>query len=473
MIPCFKAPYAFAIFTTVAPIIALSQTVINPTSAGNTGAAPIGVVATPTQLLFSQPFCAGQQVRGIYSANPVTGASTLVTPFTAANTNLGVCAENYFAISSGLGGFTAGDSFATAASPTTSGQEAVLRNGALFIDHIPASHQHAGINFDNAGTFGGALIVFSEGSVIGFGPTGTQLFSYPAPSNYVLEDGTVAPLTYAACPGCLYISAELVTDVNNPNPTGPGKIYRVLPGTPSGSAITFVTNTPSPEPENIEFVTNNALACTNQGFSYFVSVYATDGQRNTPNATNGAILEFTPAQLTPVLGDFLVPDETSGTIYAFPPSLTPTIFSSNNQNQLEGASILECPTHGCPATFGFWKHHAFPSSMFVGGVANIGCHNYSAADLLAVLNQNNAGGNAVTILGHQLIAAIANYAAGGTQTAAATQAIGQAISLLCANNIDMTSSFVQAGTPLGQQLVNLSNTLDAYNSSAPSCEGQF
>jgi hypothetical protein len=91
--------------------------------------------------------------------------------------------------------------------------------------------------------------------------------------------------------------------------------------------------------------------------------------------------------------------------------------------------------------------------------------------LLAILNDNNAGGNAVTILGHQLIAAIANYDAGGKQTAAATAAIGSAIALLCANNIDMTTAFVQSGTTLGKQLTDLANTLDAYNSSAPSCEG--
>jgi hypothetical protein len=84
-----------------------------------------------------------------------------------------------------------------------------------------------------------------------------------------------------------------------------------------------------------------------------------------------------------------------------------------------------------------------------------------------------AGGNAVTTLGHQLIAAIANYTAGGVQTPAATLAIGQAIALLCANAIDMTTNFVQSGTTLGQQMTALAGTLDAYNCSAPNCEGNF
>jgi hypothetical protein len=49
----------------------------------------------------------------------------------------------------------------------------------------------------------------------------------------------------------------------------------------------------------------------------------------------------------------------------------------------------------------------------------------------------------VTILGHQLIAAIANYTAGAVQTPEATLAIGEATALLCPNNIDMTTSFVR------------------------------
>jgi hypothetical protein len=109
--------------------------------------------------------------------------------------------------------------------------------------------------------------------------------------------------------------------------------------------------------------------------------------------------------------------------------------------------------------------------MFVNGSASIGCKNYTAADLLTILNTNAGGGNAVIILAHQLIAAIANYDAGAKQTPEATAAIGAAIALLCANNINLASSVVQASTDLGQQMTALADTLDAYNSSAPDCEG--
>jgi hypothetical protein len=316
--------------------------IIMPTSPGNTGAAPNGIAATTNLLLFTQPFCAGMQTRGIYSANPSTGASKLMTSFTGANTNLNVCAENYLAISPGLGGFKAGDTYATAASPTTASEVAVLKNGVLFIDHITSPKMHAGVTFDSAGTFSGALIVTAPGAIRGFDASGTLLFSYPTLGTLVLEGATVAPLTYAPCPGCLYITAEQMADVDNANPTGPGEILRVLPGTPSGTAASFFSTTPGPEPEGLEFVTVRSLSCTNSKFDYFVSGYATGGQINTPKATNGAILEYTPAQLAPFEGQFLVPDEVTKNIYAFSDGAW-TVFASTAY-QLEGAAMLTCPS---------------------------------------------------------------------------------------------------------------------------------
>lgn len=462
---------ACASIATVAAMVAAAQTIIYPTSAGNFGAAPIGIAATTSSLLFTEPFCPGQQTRGIYSVSVPSGASTLVTPIPQ---GAAACTENYLVIAPGGNGFTAGDTYTTAASPTTAGQEAVYKNGVLFIDHIPAPMQHAGITFDTVGTFGGDLIVTGQGVVMLYNAAGVLQATYNAPANLTLEGATVAPLSYAACSGCLFITAELTSNVDNPNPTGVGQILVIRPNTPSGTTATFFSNTQGPEPEGLVFVTNNSLACTNQGFDYFVSGYATGSQINNNTATNGAILAYTPAQLAPFVGQFLVPDETTKVISAYSGPGMFTTFSTTTY-QLEASAILQCPTtaNGCPATFGFWKHHPFPSSMFVNGLATIGCQTYTRQALLDILNDNNAGGNAVTILGHQLIAAIANYAAGGRQTQAATMAIAQANNLLCANHINLSTDFVQSGTTLGAQMTTLAGILDAYNSSAPSCEGQF
>jgi hypothetical protein len=71
---------------------------------------------------------------------------------------------------------------------------------------------------------------------------------------------------------------------------------------------------------------------------------------------------------------------------------------------------------GCPATIGFWKHHPFPNSVQQSGMM-IGGTQYTAANLLTVLNNN--GGNAVVILGRQLVGALLNLAAGAVHNSSA------------------------------------------------------
>jgi len=341
----------FVSAATVAAVTASAQqtpTIIPVPSAGNSGAAPNGIDVTASELLFTQPFC-GSQVRGTYKVNIATPIANSSSTLVDTILGLGQCSENYLTISSGLGGFTAGDRYVTGASVMNSANEAVYKNGSFlpFIDGIPASNHHAGITFDTAGTFGFDLIVTAEGSVTGYNPAATPQFHYPAPMNYVLEGATVAPLTYSPCPGCLFITGELSTNVNNPNPVGMGAIFFVTPGTPSGSMVTTLTDTPGPEPEGLVFVGNN-LSCTLGGYSYFVSGYATAADLDDPSSTTGAILAYTPAQLSTVAGQFLVPDEGSlaggpGKISAF--SAATGTFSpfSATQYQLEGSTILQCP----------------------------------------------------------------------------------------------------------------------------------
>jgi hypothetical protein len=115
---------------------------------------------------------------------------------------------------------------------------------------------------------------------------------------------------------------------------------------------------------------------------------------------------------------------------------------------------------GCPATIGFWKHHPFPntvqqSGMTIGGVL------YTASDLLKILNNN--GGNAVVILGRQLVGALMNLAAAGVHNSSADSAIMTAQSLLQTNNLNLLTSNVSPSSQLGQSLVTPSAVLDKYN----------
>ena len=117
----------------------------------------------------------------------------------------------------------------------------------------------------------------------------------------------------------------------------------------------------------------------------------------------------------------------------------------------------------CPATIGFWKNeakHPFPNSVQSGGLTIAGV-TYSKADLYTILNNN--GGNAVAILGRQLVGALLNLAAGAKDSAAADVAITTAEALLKANNLNLLTSSVDPSTTLGQALLTQEAILDAYN----------
>lgn len=93
----------------------------------------------------------------------------------------------------------------------------------------------------------------------------------------------------------------------------------------------------------------------------------------------------------------------------------------------------------------------------------IGTDSYTASQLVAILNTPPKGGNAVLILGHQLIAALANAAAGAQVPSSVAIAIYQAEMLYTVNNLSLSSTVADSSN-LGQQLTALSNVLDSYNS---------
>jgi hypothetical protein len=141
-------------------------------------------------------------------------------------------------------------------------------------------------------------------------------------------------------------------------------------------------------------------------------------------------------------------------------------------NDINGPPVpaeLDCPatTGGCPATIGFWKNkngkHPFPATIQADGLT-IGGVLYSASDLHTILN-NTGGGNAVTILGAQLVGALVNKAAGATDNALADAAITDAETALSSNSLNLLTSDVKPSSPLGQELLADEVVLDGYNNS--------
>jgi hypothetical protein len=173
------------------------------------------------------------------------------------------------------------------------------------------------------------------------------------------------------------------------------------------------------------------------------------------------------------IGPFTATSTTSTQTAAQPWPTTPltTSCSVTGTATLNGSTVnitfngstsvtLTCGGTACPATIGFWKHHAFPNSVQTSGLT-IGGVNYSAAELLTILNSN--GGNAVTILGRQLVGALLNLAASGKHNPAADAAITSAEALLQTNSLNLLTSFVSPSTSLGQALLVQAAILDAYN----------
>ncbi|HLG97603.1 MAG TPA: hypothetical protein VKX49_14915 [Bryobacteraceae bacterium] len=471
-----------------------AQTLLTPTTASAPdGIAPNGIGATTGELLFSEPYCTSTgQPRGIYSVTSISGTSASVVETTPLpeTTN---CAENYLYISPGLGGFTAGDVYAAGwNSANTAGE--IYKNGSAFVPIPGPYYGHAGVTFDTIGTFKFALIVTTTSGVFGYDSMGNSIFSYPLSSqlagSYVLESATVAPLSNPACPGCLYITAESLIAANGGANPPPGVIFVVRPNTAGGTQITTVwATTPYLEPENVLFI--NSQSCTFDGYSYFVSIYAMDGQiRQGSNTNSGAILAFTPAQLTAARGQFLIAFE-DGHITTYDGASSFTNFYTNTNYQFEGATTVACPAAtGCPATQGFWKNHGFPSNLFnAQGQVSIAGVNYTAGQLHTILDTAPKGGDAALILMHQLIAALANIAAGAQITGVTelgmnvSTAITDAESLLQfglsqpgfpgsnpagvtfpINFNSSSGNFVQSSTTLGGYFTTLANVLDAYNS---------
>jgi hypothetical protein len=84
-------------------------------------------------------------------------------------------------------------------------------------------------------------------------------------------------------------------------------------------------------------------------------------------------------------------------------SATATLFGGSTAKNtvpiVFASTLISCGGSGrCPATFGFWKHHEFPTVVRTLGL-NIGGVTYSATKLLAILNNpggpSRAGGGAL------------------------------------------------------------------------------
>lgn len=124
---------------------------------------------------------------------------------------------------------------------------------------------------------------------------------------------------------------------------------------------------------------------------------------------------------------------------------------------------------GCTRTQGFWGSSPAGQALLValvntiGGSLSLGTVAYTPAQLDDILDEPT-GGNAILILGHQLIAAKLNILAGASSAPIAAT-IASADAVIGAMIIPPVPGgvFVSPAVPPGPTMVSLASTLDQYN----------
>jgi hypothetical protein len=311
---------------------------------------------------------------------------------------------------------------------------------------------------------------------------------YVGPATFVLQASTVAPLSYAPCPGCIFVTAIPRGNIDAfPPLSGDGEILTISPGAPNGSSpVLFSTTVGLPEPESIDFVTPESLSCTIGGYTLFASGYANSTQFNLAQSQTGAILAWTPAQLLAAgtVGHFIVQNEefgpgpsvTPGGIFIDGKFATPFSSSSSTKYQLEDTTLAQCkPATGCPATQGFWhkaSHWPTASGSFAGvtwnvstGKLSIGAQTYTQDQILELLPSGSLHTGGVENDLSQFIAAALNVIAGGQQTLQINFILGTIAADLSGTNLFVPSATApNIPAQAAADLVKYGDALDAYNS---------
>ena len=404
-----------------------------------------GLAATQSRVLFTthdQP--------NVFQIDPSGTVCTLFAVIPPA-ANPAPAIEEYIAISSGAGGFPAGWIYVTQyekvfkVSPDGT-SVSLFATIPTFTNHALI---HSGITFDQSGNYGFQMIVTGQNAADGHGEiytvnsggTVAKFVDLTGGANTgITEAPTVTPLTFTPAPGKLLVSQEeqnLVLIVN-----------------PDRSITTLNTQQ---DIETVDVIPQNLCPLVGANASFFVSDWA-----------NARILKYSPADV-PAAGALLTIEYPTPTASVYFENTSGGI-STFDSNQTvggglpivhEGSAFVTCNAGTvCPLSPGYWKNHAFPTTVtypvIIGGIK------YSQLDLQNILHSNPAGGNAVQILGFQLVAALLNIANGANVPANVANTIADAESLL--NGVSLFS-FIQASTPTGQLMVADANILSGFNTS--------
>ena len=344
----------------LATILAGALTAATPVALTTNQHGTVGVAASTSQLLFTQPFCptAGVQ-RGVYSVDSA-GVSTLyalIPQLSGSET----CTENYIALATtknATAGFVAGTAYVTNGNailvvpPGGGAATPMTITGAALSD----TGGHSSVGFDQNGAFGFNLFYTSSEGVWKITSAGvsTKLANGIAPGTEVfIESPSVAPSNFGAHANQLFVTVEDDTGFAGMG-TNAGVYYF------NGSALVkFVGTSGTQAPESIQFVPATqkevcSLTVKGAAYSGFLSVYsqATVGQQT---SADSVIDGFSTADIVSAgLGNAIVSFEyANGATYnGTPVALADDMrvmnsggtlsFFANVLSQLEGFNLITC-----------------------------------------------------------------------------------------------------------------------------------
>ncbi len=338
---------------------------------------PIGVAATPSQVLvtsgyFGGAFGAGGETIDSLSSTGGTYTQVGTVPAAPAGSPFGAIfgdnVEAYPAVSPGLGGFPAGNLYVTDGpyiweyAPNSSG----FSTPTLFATIPQIAYQQpignpelaVGITFDTVGTYGYDMILTSvDGSIYTVNSSGVSneltslVLSTDAPLGTYIEGPAVAPLSFVPYGGDLIVASESNSEVYAYNPASFSGEPAAIPRTE------FVPIASVPSAENVQVVPESVCSFGTSEDAWFSATY---GQ--------GQVSALPTAALTPYEGDLIVNSEYPGqtaitgapnaTVLAPTTSFTGVTTTTlvNNLAQQEGQAVVQCPP---------------PSGGFVTGGGNL------------------------------------------------------------------------------------------------------
>jgi hypothetical protein len=371
-------------------VLSASQATAGTPDVFQTVTQPVGVAATQTEVLVSQPFCVSDNQTG-----PLSPAQWQIVKFDNAGNQsvfavlpsdpdygvvntpgiLSNCLESYLAISSGEGGFPAGHIYATEGGHVyefDANGNLVMHgesNSLVFIQSLEVPFAHTAITFDTVGTFGYRLIIAGSDSsdlgeiwTVDSNGNAAQIFTLNGP-----DDGPACNISL----GVPCVETPEVAPLNGPAANlFPGALFLPLPGLPGDNvgallpSLRFTAEAHVAAPETIHFVPAASPSCTfdfvpsSTSYEFLNASFSSTGNGLGGTSDGNTLYAYKSPDFTDLAGQMLITGEGSQTLVSTGAPLHFSQFDPAIYNS-EGSAFVQCTTKPFfgGLSWTYWKTH--------------------------------------------------------------------------------------------------------------------